>query len=367
MRVIASALEGRRRSLLWSVRLSSMASDSAHHTGGGFENPWGAASRQARLGSLLKWLLVDRPRHWRRGSAAARRTFARRFAPVAPTFPGPRAAPTDLVATWIGHATFLIQIGGRNLLTDPIWGERASPIAWAGPRRWLPPGVDFTGLPPIDAILISHNHYDHLDEPTVQRLVGLTPPPRWYVPLGVGAWLERRGARGVTELDWWGEARWDDPPFTAALTLTAAPAQHFSGRGVADHNRTLWCGWVVRAGSRAVWFVGDTGRHPVFGDIGRRLGPFDAVLMPIGAYDPRGFMGPVHVSPEDAVAGYAEAAAGAPAGGPTPVMAGMHWGTFRLTDEPMDEPPARALAAWQAARLAPDRLWLPRAGETRFL
>jgi N-acyl-phosphatidylethanolamine-hydrolysing phospholipase D len=214
--------------------------------------------------------------------------------------------------------------------------------------------------------VISHDHYDQLDDAAVRRLARLTPAPRWYAPLGVGVWLERRGARDVMELDWWDTTEWTDARFPLPLTLTATPAQHFSGRGLTNRDHTLWCGWGMRAGERAVWFVGDTGRHPVFADIGAALGPLDVVLMPVGAYNPEWFMGPIHLGPEDAVTSFSEAVAAAPrADRPTPVMTAMHWGTFKLTDESMDEPPERTRRAWAASGLPADRLWIPGHGETR--
>jgi N-acyl-phosphatidylethanolamine-hydrolysing phospholipase D len=341
---------------------------SPHQQDGGFHNPWGAGSngQENRLGSFLKWVLIDRPRN-RTGRSPDRQAFAGRFPLTAPSFARPRATPSALTITWVGHSSFLLQIGGCNLLTDPVWGDRASPVPWAGPRRWLPPGIDFDTLPPIDAVLISHNHYDHLDDATVRRLVRVRPAPRWFAPLGVGQWLSARGAQSVADLDWWSATEWASDQAPVPLQLTATPAQHFSGRGITDRNATLWCGWTVRTGGRAVWFVGDTGRHRVFDEIGRRLGPFDAVLMPIGAYDPRWFMSAIHVAPEEAVAGFGEAMAAAPSGGPDPLMVAMHWGTFKLTDEPMDQPPERTRHAWAAAGLPSDRLWIPRPGETRVL
>lgn len=348
---------------------STASAITSRRQGGVFENPWSAAGQPRRLGAFLKWILLERPFN-RTGRRVDRRTFAHRFSRGTPAYAAPRAALDDLTVTWVGHSSFLIQIGGWNVLTDPIWSARASPAQWIGPRRWMPPGVEFAALPPIDVILISHDHYDHLDAPTVAQLVALPDPPRWYAPLGVRRWLEERGARQVTELDWWAAVRLEGTPTRAPLELTATPAQHFSGRAFNNRNHTLWCGWSVRARSHSVWFVGDTGRHPEFAEIGRRLGPFDAVLMPIGAYDPQWFMGAVHVAPEDAVAAFTEAAAPSAldAASPRqwPVMVGMHWGTFRLTDEPMDEPPDRARAAWAAAGLPADRLWIPRHGETRI-
>lgn len=324
-----------------------------HRPGGGFQNPWGPLSQQGRFGAFLKWALFERPRDSRR-KIPDPATFASTHPPVAPAFAA-REPADRLAITWIGHSSFLVQIGGRNLLLDPVWGDRASPVSWLGPRRWTPPGIPFDALPPIDGIVQSHDHYDHLDKPTVRSLVDRFPEAQWRVPLGVGRWLRQRGVADVRELDWWGATE------IADLALTATPAQHFSGRRIDNRNGTLWCGWVIRSARHAVFFAGDTGAHPVFPEIGQRLGPFDAVLMPIGAYDPEWFMGPVHINPEHAVAAFRDL--GPPAGEPT--MVAMHWGTFQLTDEPMDEPPKRACDAWVRAGLAPHRLWIPSHGETR--
>jgi N-acyl-phosphatidylethanolamine-hydrolysing phospholipase D len=285
-----------------------------------------------------------------------------------PAFAAPRADRGALTATWVGHSTFLLQIGGLNVLTDPVWAGRASPLAWAGPRRWARPGVALEALPPVDLVVQSHDHYDHLDADAVRRLAARADPPRWVAPLGVGARLGSLGAR-AEELDWWQRTRVPLAGGGGWLELTAVPAQHFSGRGVGDRDRTLWCGWVLRvlpeAGppGRAAYFVGDTGLHPEFGLVAERAGPFDLVLMPVGAYDPRWFMAPVHLAPEEAVRAHAALLAGGNGGRPC-TMAAMHWGTFKLTDEPMDEPPRRTRAAWAAAGLRPNELWVPRVGET---
>jgi N-acyl-phosphatidylethanolamine-hydrolysing phospholipase D len=270
----------------------------------------------------------------------------------------PRAGESELAATWIGHSTVLLQIGGLNVLTDPVFSERASPVQWAGPRRVMEPGLAIDALPPLDAVLLSHNHYDHLDRPAVKQLARAHPRAAWIVPLGLGRYIRGWGARDIVELDWW------QPATLGALCVTATPARHFSARRAGDRNRSLWCGFAVDVRGRRAYFVGDTAYHPEFGEVGARCGPFDLAIVPIGAYDPRWFMRIVHVDPEEAVRIYADLVAAHPAAAP-PMMLGIHWGTFRLTDEPMEEPPRRAEAGWRARGLDGDRLWVARFGETR--
>ena len=279
------------------------------------------------------------------------------FPVVNPTFPSPRARADEILLTWIGHSSFLLQIGSINILLDPVWSTRASPVSFAGPARFIAPAVPFHALPPIDLVLVSHDHYDHLDRATVRMIRDSHPSAAWLAPLGVGAWLRDRGVAQITELDWWRSAT------ALGLEITCTPAQHFSGRRLSNRDSTLWCGWTVRAGKRAVYFAGDTGRHPEFSEITRRLGPFDAALLPIGAYDPRWFMQPVHMSPEEAVSAYVDIA-NANDGRPCSFVA-THWGTFRLTDEPMDEPPALTRAEWENSKLDPELLCVMAHGETR--
>ncbi len=325
-----------------------------HRPGGGFRNPWLGAV-PGRIGGLLKWILVDRVLRPR-----APDPDAAVFGVADPGFAAPRAAPGQLTITWVGHASFLIQLGGCNVLTDPMWGERASPVTLAGPRRWVRPGIAFDRLPPIDAVVQSHNHYDHLDAGTVRRLASAHPGARWFVPLGLAAFVRARGVREVAEADWWERGG------AGPLEVSCAPAQHFSARGPADRNRTLWCSWAVAAGKRRIYFGGDSGYHPEFRRIGAQLGPFDATLLPIGAYEPRWFMRPVHMNPEEAVQAYRDLTAADSTDDP-PLFVAMHWGTFKLTDEPIDEPPRRVRAAWAAAGLPGGRLWVPAHGETRTL
>ncbi len=313
-----------------------------------FRNPWlGAAP--ARFAGLLRWRLQ---RLVRRPLADPDRSV---FAVVTPAFATPRARPDTLAVTWVGHATALIQVAGRNLLTDPMFGDRASPARIAGPRRWVPPGIAIDALPPIDAVLLSHNHYDHFDVGSVRRLAARHPAADWLVPLRLGKAVRQCGVERITELDWW------ERKAVGEVAVTATPAQHFSARGPFDRNRTLWSGFAVHAGGRRVFFAGDTGYHPEFRRIGETLGPFDLTLLPVGAYEPRWFMRPVHMNPEEAVRAFVDLGGDAR----ETVMAAIHWGTFKLTDEPMDEPPARTRAAWRKARLREELLWIPRHGETR--
>jgi L-ascorbate metabolism protein UlaG (beta-lactamase superfamily) len=269
-----------------------------------------------------------------------------------------RLATHKLTATWVGHSTVLLQIGELNVLTDPIWSERASPVSFAGPTRVVAPALPFDELPSLDLILLSHNHYDHLDRATVERLAGRFPEAHWAVPLGLGTTVAEWGARSLHELDWWTELR------IRGIVIGCTPAQHFSARGLGDRGKTLWCGWTVATEHFRVYFAGDTAYHPEFPRVAERYGPFDLVLLPIGAYEPRWFMRSVHMDPDEAVRAYQELAA-VDTRRRRAAMLPIHWGTFQLTDEPMDEPPRRVAEQWGAARLAHDRLWLLRHGETR--
>jgi len=256
--------------------------------------------------------------------------------------------------TWIGHSTFLLQLAGLNILTDPQLSERASPLSWIGPRRHAAPALAAGTLPHIDLVLISHNHFDHLDLATVRALDAQPGgPPRFVVPLGIGRWLAGEGIAGATELDWWERSD------LGALRVHLVPAQHWSTRTRFDRNETLWGGFVIEAPGRRVFFAGDTGYSPDFADIGRRFGGFDLALIPIGAYQPRWFMQPQHVDPDEAVKIHRDLGAR--------VSAGMHWGTFRLTDEPLDEPPRQLAAARVRAGLEEKDFFAMAIGETRLL
>ncbi len=222
---------------------------------GAFRNPWPKA-RQPVFTGMLRWAVT------RAVKPRIDRTPRGAFPRAIPAFADPRAHDGKASLTWVGHATFLIQLAGTNVLTDPVWSERCSPVQFAGPRRFMAPGIRFERLPPIHLVLLSHDHYDHLDSGTVQRVVDAHPGARWIVPLGLAAFVMKRGVMTVREFDWWEERE-----VHAGMEIGCVPAQHFSGRGF-RRNRTLWCGWNVAGGGRRIYFVGDTGRHPAFSDIG---------------------------------------------------------------------------------------------------
>jgi N-acyl-phosphatidylethanolamine-hydrolysing phospholipase D len=255
----------------------------------------------------------------------------------------------------VGHATFLIQAPGLNLLTDPVFGRRASPVRWAGPPRFSPPGIALDALPPVDAVLLSHDHYDHLDAPTVERLhTGAGRDLIWFTPLGYAGWFGRRGVDRVVELDWWQSVGLTRPGGRARLRLL--PARHWTRRHFWDTRKRLWGSWSLETGDRRLYFGGDSGYCPGFAEIGERTAPFDVALLPIGAYEPRWFMRTSHMNPEEAARASVDLRARH--------TVAMHWGTFRLTDEDPLEPPARARRAWASLGPAAGSLHVPAIGET---
>jgi L-ascorbate metabolism protein UlaG (beta-lactamase superfamily) len=236
---------------------------------------------------------------------------------ITPAPPPPsRVDGGALRVTWVNHSTFLIQTEGLNILTDPIWSDRCSPVQFAGPKRHHAPGIRFEDLPPIDVVLISHNHYDHLDAPTLARL----QRRQTLVALGNAAFV-----KGATDLDWWQSAE-----IAPGVRIHAVPAQHFSSRGLTDRDANLWCGFVVETPHGAIYFAGDTGWGPHFAQIRERFGTMRLALLPIGAFRPEWFMCSVHIAPRDAVR--AARALGAETSIP------MHYGTFHLGDDGQDEP-----------------------------
>jgi len=265
--------------------------------------------------------------------------------------PPPPERVDGLRVTFVGHATCLVQVAGLNVLTDPVWADRLGPVSFAGPRRFVRPGIRFDDLPPIDLVLLSHDHFDHLCEPTMRRLAE-AHAPRVVTGLGNGSLLRRFGIEAVDELDWW------DAVDVGDARVTFVPAQHFSGRGVTDRDRTLWGGLVVDAGDRRVFFAGDTGMNePMFEAIRERCGAPDLALIPIGAYRPPWFMSRVHVGPAEAVevARILEAKVTVP----------IHYGSFALADDGQDEPVEQLERALDALGSGAPEVWALDHGEGR--
>ena len=268
---------------------------------------------------------------------------------VAPDLAALRANAQGATVTWIGHATLLVQLDGVSFLTDPTWAKRTGPFSGlVGVGRYTPAPMRIEDVPPIDFVLISHDHYDHLDEPTVRRIARLYDPI-FIVPLGIKAWLADRHITRAVELNW-GES-----VTVKGLTIVSTPAQHGSGRTLADQGRRLWSSWAV-LGSKRFYFAGDTGYYRHFREIGDALGPFDLAALPIGSYTPREIARPVHISPEEAIQAALDLRAAH--------FVGIHWGTFGLAREPFDEPPRRIAAEIERLDLDPDIPWILKPGQT---
>ncbi len=255
--------------------------------------------------------------------------------------------------TWVGHATFLIQIDGLNILTDPVWSERVGIFnGRIGIQRYTAPGIPWEKLPPIDVVLISHNHYDHLDYQTVMDL-DQEHQPLFVVPLGVDSLLEEWGITRAIEKDWWESTSYNGVEFISV------PAQHQSRRFLHDHNTTLWSGWVIDASELTLYFAGDTGYFSAFTEIGRRFGPIDLAMIPIGAYEPRWYNAPFHLNPAEALQAFLDLDAR--------YFAAMHWGTFDQSEERLSDPPRELLRAVRRNGVDPDRIWIFAFGETRAI
>jgi len=289
---------------------------------------------------FLHWQLTSKRGRWRRWTDSQ------------PTdLPPARVNDKELRVTFVNHATVLLQTEGINILTDPIWSERASPVSWAGPKRHRSPGLRFEDLPPIDLVLISHNHYDHLDINTLLRLCA-EHKPRFVIGLGNREFLNARGITDVTELDWWEAAKISDE-----LSIHCVPAKHFSGRGLSDGDATLWCGYVIEASDGNVYFAGDTGMGSHFAEIKNRFAPFRLALLPIGAYLPRWFMRPVHLSPDDAIEAHRILE--------PRVSVAIHFGTFALGDDGEFEPVLNLLEALNNEDENRSQFWVLEQGEGR--
>lgn len=308
-----------------------------HFREGRFFNP---EAPEHGFSAFLRWITTRKIGFWRR------------WIPSEPGPPPPGAVEgTALRVTFVNHSTVLLQTEGLNILSDPVWSERVSPVRFAGPRRHRAPGIRFEDLPPIDLVLISHNHYDHLDRPTMRQLAE-THRPAVFCPLGVADLVRGTGIREVHELDWGQMEEWRELP------IHCVPAQHFSSRTPFDRNRTLWCGWVLEAQGGNIYYAGDTGFGALFAGLQQQFAPMRLALLPIGAHEPEWFMGPVHMTPEQAVTARAilDAAVAIP----------IHFGTFALADDAETAPVERLQSALRATGDA-DRFWLLEEGEGRLI
>jgi L-ascorbate metabolism protein UlaG (beta-lactamase superfamily) len=317
-----------------------------HRTGHGFSNTYPHPEKAG----FWKWKWEQ----WRDG-LPRRPEGGYRFETARAEVEFLRSNRRDTSVTWIGHATVLLQTAGVNILTDPQFSERASPVQFAGPRRVVPPTPGLADLPHIDAVLISHDHYDHLDLASVKALAAQPGgSPRFFAGLGSKRWFAEQGIADVVELDWWDRIEFK------GLDLHFVPVQHWSKRTLTDENQRLWGGWVVRQPAFSFYFAGDTGYSMDFADVGKRFGGFDLAAIPIGAYEPRWFMKVMHVNPEESVRIHRDVK--------SRVSLGIHWGTFDgLTDESLYEPPKALAAAAAKAGLAPEEFFVLKHGETRRL
>ena len=315
-----------------------------HHTENGFQNPYVEKTKRG----FFKYLKM---RYFSNEEFADYESNAHKIPRVKTDLDVIQNPSDTLQVTWIGHATVLIQYQGINILTDPMFSDRASPSGFMGPERYNPPSVSLKDLPPIDYIVISHSHYDHLDKKTVLQIGSGT---KWLVPLGLQEWFVKAGiaADSVVEFDWWDVKKFDN------TTVTATPAQHWSARSLWDRNKTLWASWMLQIGDKIIWYSGDTGYNPhQFNEIGQKFKIIDLALISIGAYEPRWFMKEMHINPEEAVQIHQD-------------IKSLHsiavqWGTFQLTSEPIDDPPLKLKEALDRKGIPAGDFELLKIGETR--
>lgn len=326
--------------------MTSNSEEPSHHSpGAGFKNPWPNSTPSGTPLRLLRW-------HWQRFRHGIPPAPSPHSLPVATARIASPARHDELRVTWLGQSGFLLQISGINVLLDPVLSKRASPFRSFGPARLVAAPVSVGRLPEIAAVVLSHDHYDHLDAPTLERLAQrFGRKLTFFAALGYEPLLKKLGAQRVIESDWWQDTALEG----SALRLTCLPAQHWTRRAF-DMGKRLWCSWLLRTGDFSLYFSGDSGYCPAFREIRQRVGSPEVALLPIGAYEPRWFMKPAHMNPEEAVQSYIDLGARE--------FVAMHWGTFRLTDEPMLEPPVRTREEWSRRGLDLANLHIPAHGET---
>jgi N-acyl-phosphatidylethanolamine-hydrolysing phospholipase D len=316
-----------------------------HHRPDGFTNQY---LDNKTIGSgFWKW-------QWQRITGTLQEQNAARVPIVQPRLAYLRANKTDTTVTWIGHSTALWQIGGLNILTDPHFYDRAAPVSFAGPKRVVPVPLAIKDLPRIDVVLISHNHYDHLDRRSVLDLNAQAGgAPLFIVPLGIDVWLKRQGITNVQKLDWW------DTHAVGLAKITLVPVQHWSSRTPWDRHATLWGGFVVEQAGYKMFYSGDTGYSKDFKDIFAKFGGFDFSQIAVGCYEPRWFMKTQHVNEEESVQIHKDVA--------SKLTMGVHWGTFRLCDDPVEAPMKNLPLAREKLGVKPEEFVLFALGETRVL
>ena len=311
---------------------------SDHFDGSKFFNPGGVKAKGGL--EVFKWMITRKPGTWK---VEYPQTHGKH--PLGHFREGIRI-------TFINHSTFLIQVDGMNILTDPVWSKRVSPFSWLGPKRMKVPGIRFEDIPRIHAVILSHNHYDHLDVQTMRMVFG-SHHPAIITPLGVKAFLDQQYISGAIEADWWEEVALDK-----GVKIQPVPAQHFSGRGLLDRDATLWCGYVIKTSAGNIYFAGDTGYNEfTFKDIRTRCGPIKISILPIGAYKPGWLMSPIHVSPEESIKIHRDVE--------SETSIAMHFGTFPLADDGYDDPRNDLTLAMTRYQVRPEEFLVMKEGEVR--
>jgi len=309
---------------------------SDHFDGTKFTNPNGLEAQD--LIGVLKYGLYRKPEKWTKNYETDVREI-----------PIPDLKENEVQISFVNHSTFLIQVGEMNILTDPVWSKRCSPFQWAGPERMRPPGIPMDLLPPIDLVLLSHNHYDHLDVNTIKELKQRFDP-QFVVPLGVSEFLEKLGVTNKEEIDWHQKIT------RSSIDIKGVPASHFTSRGLFDRDKTLWCGYLIDYKGYKIYFVGDSGYGPNFKVMGEQDGPIDLALIPIGAYKPEWFMSPIHISPDEAVQVHQDVR--------SKQSIAMHFGTFPLADDAMDTPAKDLEIALKKYGVAENEFIVPEEGKS---
>jgi L-ascorbate metabolism protein UlaG (beta-lactamase superfamily) len=321
--------------------MSTKYPKSDHYNGSSFLNP-GVKVNKGLL-EVLKWQMTKETVAWPK---AVDNTATPQVAT--------EVSENEISTTFINHATHLVQLKGLNLLTDPLFSKRASPLSWAGPKRVRRPGIELQNLPRIDVVLISHNHYDHMDKASIRELSEKFNP-LFVTPIGNAEDLKNFGAKRVVELDWWQETKVEG----SEVVVSVVPAQHWSKRSLFDTNKSLWGGFVVRSETAKFYFAGDTGYGEFFKEIAKHYGPMDLSLLPIGAYEPRWFMKNQHMNPEEAVQAHIDLQSRR--------TLGTHFGTFQLTDEGIDQPAKDLSLALTNRSIDPSIFSAPENGQTHLI